>query len=82
MRDNGEKCKLMIGMLCGVKSNKLIGFLKRESCLNLKLIILEGGMSCVGKMHLVKILRNSKEVLISKAIHNNRINTIFYLLLI
>ena len=51
LADSGDRFKVMIGMLCGVRKSKLIGFLKNIDYFHkLKLTILGVGINSVGKM--------------------------------
>ena len=69
----------MIGLSCGVKNNKLIGFLKKtEYYQTWKSIILEDGMNYVEKTCSIKISKSTKEIFKSKIIKKMQISMIFY----
>ena len=52
----------MIGILCGVKNNKLIGFIKIITLVLIKgSIILEGGNNSAEKIIFIKISKNLEE---------------------
>jgi hypothetical protein len=69
---------VMIGILCGVKNNKLTGSFRNIGSLKVaKSITSEDGGNFVKKIYLAKILKNSREHLINKEIVVSQVSTIF-----
>ena len=79
---SGSNRMAMTGIWCGVKNSKLTGYFRNTGSLKVaRSITSEDGENFAKKIYWAKILRNSRERLISRGIVVSQVSTIFCLLL-